>query len=60
LCKLSSENGHGCTQNAENCIAFVDLLEQYGRDGDEFLNHITGDENCVSFVNVGTKEQSKQ
>jgi hypothetical protein len=38
-------------------------LEQYHKDGAEFLNHIvrvTGDETWVSFVNVETKEQSKQ
>jgi hypothetical protein len=38
------------------------LLEQYHKDG-EFLNHIirlTGDEIWGSFVNVETKEQSKQ
>jgi hypothetical protein len=37
------------------------ILEQYHKDGDEFFNHvITGDESWVSFVNVETKEQSKQ
>jgi hypothetical protein len=39
------------------------FLERYHKDGDEFLNHIvrvTGDETRVSFVNVETKEQSKQ
>jgi hypothetical protein len=39
------------------------LLEGYHKDGDEFLNHIvrvTGDETCVSFENVETKEYSKQ
>jgi hypothetical protein len=35
-------------------------LERYHKDGDEFLSHIiTGDETWVSFVTVGTKEQSK-
>jgi hypothetical protein len=37
--------------------------EQYHKDGDDFPNHIvrvTGDETWVSFVNVETKEQSKQ
>jgi hypothetical protein len=35
--------------------------EQYHKDGDKFLSHIvTGDETWVSFVNVETKEQSKQ
>jgi hypothetical protein len=37
------------------------LLERYHKDGNEFLNHIiTGDEIWVSFVNVETKELSKQ
>jgi hypothetical protein len=39
------------------------FLEQYHKDGNEFLSHIvwvTGDEIWVSFVNVETKEQSKQ
>jgi transposase len=38
-------------------------LERYHKDGDEFLSHIarvTGGEIWVSFVNVETKEQSKQ
>jgi hypothetical protein len=38
-------------------------LECYHKDGDEFLNHtarITDDETWVSFVNVETKEQSRQ
>jgi hypothetical protein len=38
------------------------LSERYHEDGGEFLNHIvrvTGDETCVSFVNVETKGQSK-
>jgi hypothetical protein len=39
------------------------FLERYNKYGDEFLNHIgraPGDETWVSFVNVETKEQSKQ
>jgi hypothetical protein len=43
--------------------ALVDFLERYHKAGDEFLNHIvrvTGDETWVSFVNVETKDQSKQ
>jgi hypothetical protein len=43
--------------------ALVEFLERYHKDGDEFLNHIvgvTGDETWVSFMNVETKEQSKQ
>jgi hypothetical protein len=40
-----------------------DFLQPYHKDGDEFLSHIvrvTSDETWVSFVNVETKEQSKQ
>jgi hypothetical protein len=39
------------------------FLQRYHIDGDKFLNHmlrVTGDEAWVSFVNVETKEQSKQ
>jgi hypothetical protein len=60
---MGSENAHGCAQNAENGFGFDFFLERYHKDGDEFLNHIvqvTEDETCVSFVNVETKEQSKQ
>jgi hypothetical protein len=38
------------------------FLEQYCKDGDEFLNNIVqvrGDETWVSFVNAGTKGQKK-
>jgi hypothetical protein len=53
---MDSENGHGCTQNAENW-----LLEQYHKDGNEFLYHIIkGNEIWLSFVNVETNQQSKQ
>jgi hypothetical protein len=41
--------------------AFVDFLERYHNDDDEFLsNIIAGDETWISFVNAETKEQSKQ
>jgi hypothetical protein len=43
--------------------AFADFLERTHKDGDGFLNHsvrLTGGETWVSFVNVQTKEQSKQ
>jgi hypothetical protein len=59
---MDFENAHGCTQNAENRFC-SDFLEQYHKDGNEFLNHITrviGDETWVSFVNAETKEMSKQ
>jgi hypothetical protein len=39
------------------------FLELHQKDGNDFLNHIiqvTGYETVVSFVNVETKEQSKQ
>jgi hypothetical protein len=39
------------------------FLEQYNKDGDEFLHHIiwvTGDETWVSFLNDETREQSMQ
>jgi hypothetical protein len=39
------------------------FLEWWHKGGDEFLNHIgrvTGDETWVPFVNVETKEQSKE
>jgi hypothetical protein len=51
---MGSENAHGCT---------FDFLERCHKDGHEFLNHIvrgTDGEICVLFVNVETKEQSKQ
>jgi hypothetical protein len=38
------------------------FLEQYHKDGNEFLDHIvriTGDETWVSFVNAETQEQSQ-
>jgi hypothetical protein len=39
------------------------FLESYHKNGDDFLKRIvrvTGDETWISFVNVETKEQSKQ
>jgi hypothetical protein len=59
---MGSENAHGCAQTSENGFGF-DFLKRYHKDGFEFLIHIvrvTGDETWVSFVNVETKEQSKQ
>jgi hypothetical protein len=50
-----------CTKLRELLPSALTFLEQYHKDGDEFLNHIvqvTGDETWVSFVNVKTKEQS--
>jgi hypothetical protein len=62
LRNVGSENAHGCAQNAENGFSF-DILEWYHKDCNEFFSHIirvTGDETWVSFLNVETKEQSKQ
>jgi alpha-amylase/alpha-mannosidase (GH57 family) len=59
---MVSENAHGCALKAKNGFGFH-FLERYYKDGYEFLNHIvrvTGDETWVSFVNVESKEQSKQ
>jgi hypothetical protein len=56
---MGSEYAHGCIQNAEDGFGF-DFLEQYHKDGHEFLNYvirITGNETWVSTVNVETKEQ---
>jgi hypothetical protein len=47
----------------QRMASVLTLLEEYYKDDNEFLNHIvrvTDAETCVSFVNVETKEQSKQ
>jgi hypothetical protein len=47
----------------QSMASALTLLQPYHKDGHEFLNHIvrvTGDETLVSFMNVETKEQSKQ
>jgi hypothetical protein len=52
-----------CSLVRTKCALALTFLEQYHKGGDEFLNHIvqvTDDETWVSFVNVQTKEQSKQ
>jgi hypothetical protein len=62
LHNIGSENAQRWIQNAAKGFSF-DFLEGYHKDGNEFLTHIiqvTGDETGVSFVNVETKEQSKQ
>jgi hypothetical protein len=62
LCKIGSENDHGCSQNTENGFG-LDFLRAIHPDIDETLNDIlrgTGDENSVSFANVETKKQSRQ
>jgi hypothetical protein len=52
-----------CAHEMHRIAPALTFLEQYHKDGNEFLSHIiwvTGDETWVSFVNVETKEQSKQ
>jgi hypothetical protein len=47
----------------QRMVSASTFLEQYHKDGDEFLSHIvqvTGDETWVSFVDVETKEQLNQ
>jgi hypothetical protein len=39
LCKMGSENAHGCAQNAEHSFSF-DFFDQYHKNGDKFLIHI--------------------
>jgi hypothetical protein len=59
---MGSENAHGCAHNADIDFGF-DFLERYHKDGNGLLSlilRVTGDETWVSFVNVETKEQSKQ
>jgi hypothetical protein len=62
LRKMGSENAHECAQNAENGFGF-ESFRAIPQDDDDILNQIvrvTNDETRVSFVNVETKEQSKQ
>jgi hypothetical protein len=50
-------------QKTQRMTTAFTCLQRYYKDGDEFLSHvvrITGDETWVSFVNVETKEESKQ
>jgi spore coat polysaccharide biosynthesis protein SpsF (cytidylyltransferase family) len=51
-----------CTKHTE-LLGLLFFLEQYHKDGDEFLRHIvrvTGDEPWVSFVNVETKKKQPE
>jgi hypothetical protein len=53
----------GAHKTQRMASAFVDFLERCHKDDHENLNHIgrvIGDETWVSFLNVETKEQSKQ
>jgi hypothetical protein len=48
------------TQTMASALTFLEL---HHKDGEEFLSHIlrvTGDETWVLFVNIETKQQSKQ
>jgi hypothetical protein len=47
----------------QRIISVLTFLERYHKDGNQFLSHIlrvTADETWVLFVNVETREQSKQ
>jgi hypothetical protein len=60
---MGSKNAHRCAQKVENDFGFDFFLERHHNDGDVFLNgivRVTGDETWVLFVNVETKEPSKQ
>jgi hypothetical protein len=61
---MSSENAHWWEQTQRIASVFVFFfLNDTTKNGHEFLSHIvrvTGDETWVSFVNVKSKEQSKQ
>jgi hypothetical protein len=62
LRKTASKIANGCAQNTKNSFG-LDFLERYNKSGDEFFNHVvrvTSDEAWGLFVNVETKEQSKQ
>jgi hypothetical protein len=50
-------------QETQKMASALAVLERYHKDGDEFFSHmvrVTDDETWVSYVNVATKEQSKQ
>lgn len=60
--KTGFGKAHGCAQNAENGFGFK-FLDRNHKDGDEFLKYIvrvSSDKMWVSFVNVKTKDKSKQ
>jgi hypothetical protein len=55
---MTSKDAQRCAQNAENDFGF-DFLQQYHKDGDEFLGHIVcvvGEETWVLFIDVESKE----
>jgi hypothetical protein len=57
---MGSKNAHRSAQNAKKGFCFY-FFRGIPKEGAEFLSHIiTGDETWVSFVNVETKELSKQ
>jgi hypothetical protein len=54
---MGSRKAHSCAQNAQNGFGFDH------KDGDDFVNHMVqakGVETWISFLNVETKEHSKQ
>ena len=60
LCQMGAKNAHWCSQNTKKGVGF-DFLQCYHDEGDEFLDKtVTGDETCIKFVNVETKERSRQ
>jgi hypothetical protein len=59
---MDSENANGAHKSQRMALALT-FLGRYHKDGNAFLSHtiqVTGDVTWVSFVNVETKEQSKQ
>jgi hypothetical protein len=52
---VDSGNTHLCAQNAKNGLGF-NFLKRYHSHS----LRVTSDETCVPFMNVETKEQSKQ
>jgi hypothetical protein len=59
---VGSENIHRNVKELKECFEFY-FLELYHKDWVEFRNdtvRVRGDENWISFVNVESKEQSKQ
>jgi hypothetical protein len=59
---MGSENAHRCAQSTGNGFGF-DFFRVIPQRWKLIFCHIiqvSGDETCVSFMNVETKEQSKQ
>jgi hypothetical protein len=59
---MGSEIAYGA-HKTQRMAAALTFSERYHKDGDEFLIHIvrvTRDETWISFLNVETKDQTKQ